>query len=213
MSGVWAAVPAKPFSQAKSRLAAALGREGRRVLARNLLVRTLEVLVAHKTIAAVCVVSSSPSVLKLGAGLGALPMRERGRAAGLNRALDAASRRAREGGAEAVLVLPADLPLLSAADIEAMIAALPDSGPGLVLAPDLHGSGTNALLARPAGVVGHHFGDGSFEAHWAAARKLSIACAVVETPGLALDVDSQDDLELLPPRLLAALSRRPCEPA
>jgi 2-phospho-L-lactate guanylyltransferase len=112
-----------------------------------------------------------------------------------------------------VLVLPADLALLSAADIDALVAALPEFGPGLVLAPDRHGSGTNALLARPAGVVGHHFGHGSFEAHSAAARDLSIACVVVETPGLALDVDSQDDLELIPPQVLAALIRRPCEPA
>src|SRR5207253_3217024 len=113
------------------------------------------------------VVSPDRAALALGASLGAVPLPEtpvEGPASGqdeangerlseraLNAALDQAADVARDGGASALLALPADLPLITAADVAALAAALPPA-PSVVLAATLDG-GTSALLRQPPGAL------------------------------------------------------------
>ncbi|MBI3752391.1 MAG: hypothetical protein HY263_12125, partial [Chloroflexi bacterium] len=121
---------------------------------------------------------------------------------GLNEAIEAAGSVAVARGATAMLVLPADLPAVSAAAIDALVAtAAAAPGPtgasaqdGLVaLVTDRHGRGTNALLLSPPAIIAPAFGDDSRGAHRRAAE--SAGARFVEVGGpFALDVDTPADL-------------------
>lgn len=95
-----------------------------------------------------------------------------------------------------VLMLPGDLPLISSAAIEAVLAAAGD-GPGIVVVPDRHRVGTNALLCSPPRVVAPCFGGHSFERHVAAAKAAGVTAHVLEVEALALDLDHPVDLDCL----------------
>ena len=75
---------------------------------------------------------------------------------------------------------------------------------GLVIVPDRHGTGTNALVLSPPDAIEPSFGPGSFARHVAAAEAAGVPHRVEEVPGLALDVDTPDDLA----ELAAALETR-----
>lgn len=188
----WAIVPAKPFSQAKSRLAPSLGIEERRSMARRLLERTLTVLRESANLEHILLVSRDPDALAVATLLGAEGLEEEGE--GLNEALTFAARHAVARGAERILVLHSDLPMLEAADIAALI----DAGltAEVVIAHDRHAVGTNALLSPPFAFP-YAFGQQSFAAHMALASEAGYSPAVIARPGLALDVDYPGDLEAL----------------
>ncbi|MGH2387024.1 MAG: hypothetical protein ACRDIE_02380, partial [Chloroflexota bacterium] len=117
----------------------------------------------------------------------------------LNAALRQAAEIAVRGGARALLVLHADLVGISAAAIDEMVRAMPE-GPGVVLAPDRRRVGTNALLTRPPLAIPFLFGPGSFEAHRRLAEALDVPLVVHDSPALADDLDTPDDLALLTAR-------------
>lgn len=190
---VWALVPVKPFALAKSRLAGVLPPAGRAALSRRLLSRTLTALAAATEIQRVVVISRDRAALGLARRAGTQALRETG-AAGLNAALEQALAQARAAGAEAALILPADLPHLTPDDIVALLP--PGSDPALVIAPDRHERGTNALLMRPPGLIACAFGEGSFAAHLARARAAGVTPQVCRRPKLALDLDTPEDLLL-----------------
>jgi hypothetical protein len=96
-----------------------------------------------------------------------------------------------------MLVLPADLPMLRAPDVGALLEEVPEEGPAVVVSPDAEGTGTNALLLRPPDVAPFLFGTGSFEAHGAAAREAGARVRVLTRPGLAFDLDTAEDLRRL----------------
>jgi len=98
-------------------------------------------------------------------------------------------------GANAVLVLPADLPLLRSADIRRLLAAGDDDG--VVVAADRHGRGTNALLVRPPDAIPALFGPLSFAAHIDAARRRGVRVRTPRIAGVSLDIDTADDLQIL----------------
>ncbi|HUQ17083.1 MAG TPA: 2-phospho-L-lactate guanylyltransferase [Candidatus Saccharimonadales bacterium] len=98
-------------------------------------------------------------------------------------------------GASAVLVLPADLPLLRQADVRRLLAA--GAREGVVVTADRHGRGTNALLLRPAGAMAALFGPASFTAHVNAACRGGLPLRTPRIAGVRLDVDTPDDLRLL----------------
>jgi 2-phospho-L-lactate/phosphoenolpyruvate guanylyltransferase len=206
-----AVVPMKPFDRAKSRLAAVLSEDERCRLAEALFVQTVRILVGHPDITETIVVSAGAAVLDRAQALGACPVREPG-GAGLNGALDMAASAASDRGAERVLFLPADLPLLTADDVSLLAAAMPAAGRDVVIAPDRHRSGTNALLVRPPGLLQTQFGPQSFMAHCAAATRLDIEARVVESPALGLDIDEAADLALVPEDILLRLMPRAIGP-
>jgi 2-phospho-L-lactate guanylyltransferase len=116
---------------------------------------------------------------------------------GLNHGLDEARAAAVDAGATALLVLPADLPGVSPAAIEAVLATLDDQPPPLVaIVPDRHGRGTNALLLSPPGVIEFAFGGDSRVAHRHAADAASTRVVELDGP-LSLDIDTPEDLLLV----------------
>ena len=184
-------VPVASFDGAKSRLGAVLDAEERRDLVERLLRRTVHAALATAGVADVVVVSPDPEVLEVASDAGARAVRQRSR--GLNPALQEARAATH---ADRVLILPADLPAVNPAAVAAVLAAGDAAGrPSVVLAPDRHGGGTNALLLDPPDVIDPAFGGDSRAGHaWLAS---SADAAFVEVPDvLALDVDTPDDLLL-----------------
>jgi len=192
---LWAVVPVKPLRQAKSRLAAVLTEAERVELSLWMLSRTLEVLAEVREVSATLVVSADPDVLELATAAGGVALPEPD-PPNLNRALLLAREAARTAGASAVLVLSADLPRLAASDVHAL-AGLAASPPTLVIGPDRHGRGTNALLAAPAALIEFEFGADSFARHVARARAVGARVEICNLPALALDLDSPEDLQLV----------------
>jgi 2-phospho-L-lactate guanylyltransferase len=111
---------------------------------------------------------------------------------GLNRALVQAQLAAEDGGATSLLVLPADLPLIAADDVEALVAASGSSA--VVISPDRASEGTNALLLSPPSALVPSFGVASFERHRQLAARAGREVAVVRRWGLALDLDTPADV-------------------
>jgi 2-phospho-L-lactate guanylyltransferase len=191
---IWAVVPMKPLQGAKSRLAEVLSTEERVVLSTSLLVRTLEELNRASSISHTLVVSKDSDVLALARSLGARTLMEHG-ASNLNPALNRATAVAKGYGASGVLVIPADLPNITAADIEAVLSSA-CAPPVIVIAPDRHQRGTNALLSVPPDLIEYEFGPGSFEKHLHRAALEDIRVIVVDLPALAFDLDWPEDLLL-----------------
>jgi 2-phospho-L-lactate guanylyltransferase len=199
---LWAIVPVKPFRQAKSRLASVLGDEERLVLSREMLRTVLAALTGVSRVERTLVVSRDPEALSLGRQLGARTLSERSRFASrrgppidLNQALVLATKAAVGSGASAILVLPADLPLVTVQDVQALIE-LAEPPPVVVLSPDRRRDGTNALLASPASLIEYAFGQASYDRHRAAVLAAGARLAVCDRPGLALDLDLPEDLGL-----------------
>ncbi len=107
-------------------------------------------------------------------------------------AIEMATRAAIERGAEFILVLPADIPLITAAEVDEIFAAAPREG--TVLVPSASGRGTNAVLQRPPALFPLRFGNDSFLPHLAAARATSKPVQVLKLAGIGRDVDEPSDL-------------------
>jgi 2-phospho-L-lactate guanylyltransferase len=192
---LWAIVPVKPLRWGKSRLAGVLSQEERTDLNSQLLTHTLETLRAIPEIEHVLVISRDPAALSLARSHGARTVQEKG-APELNVALARATIVARNYSTSGVLIVPADLPLLAPEDVRAMLELAKDP-PVVVLAPDRHNQGTNALLVCPVGLIEYDFGPGSFQRHCERARQAGARLEVCELPSIALDMDLPEDLELV----------------
>jgi len=185
-------VPVKDLRRTKSRLAPILDPGARAGLALSMMCR---VVAASRSagLEDVCVVSPDKIVLGEAQRRGATPLVEESR--GLNPALDEGRRRALELGASTLLVFPADLPLLDAEDVRAVLEVA--EGHSVVISPDGTHSGTNALLTRPPDALPFAFGPDSFEAHLQAARGRGLDVKVCERSHLAFDLDTVGDLARL----------------
>lgn len=192
---IWAIVPVKPLRRAKSRLAPVLSDEERAELSQRLLLRTLEVIGDVPQVEHTLVVSRDPKALALARDHNARTVMERGTPE-LNRALVRATVVAKGYGVSGVLILPADLPLISVEDVEKLIGMAIDP-PVVVVAPDRHGTGTNALLSAPPGLIEYDFGPNSLERHKARAEAAGARLEVCHLPSFELDVDKPEDLQLL----------------
>lgn len=186
----WLIVPAKPFTAAKSRLAAILSPASRAELGARLLERTLRV--AHATAAfdEIVVVSRDAAALQLTAAMGAFALAEEG--GELNLAVAQACDVALAGGATHALILPADLPLLTVEDLNLLCVAA-DTPATLVITPSRDG-GTNALLLPLPAPIAFAYGADSFERHVRQADAKALVARVVETASLRFDLDSPADL-------------------
>ena len=114
----------------------------------------------------------------------------------LNTALKRATVVAQVYTTRGVLVLPADLPLLTREDILALIERA-KKPPVVVIAPDRREEGTNALLICPAGLIEYDFGPGSFRRHCERAQQAGARFEVVKLQSLSLDLDLPEDLEMV----------------
>jgi 2-phospho-L-lactate guanylyltransferase len=183
------------LDEGKSRLAGILTASQRKALAQSMLENTLKTLAAADMVERVLVVSRDPAVLELARHLGADALQE-DCLPELNASLEFASRFAVERGASMTLALPADLPLIAARDIQALVE-FASIKPCVVIAPDRRAEGTNALLTRPPGVIPYCFGAGSFKVHCQESIQMGIHLQICERPGFGLDIDLPEDLEYL----------------
>ncbi|MDP9439797.1 MAG: 2-phospho-L-lactate guanylyltransferase [Actinomycetota bacterium] len=186
---VYTVVPVKDLQGTKSRLAPVLDPAARAGLTLYMMGRVVT-RALEAGVDAVCVVSPDPIVLDEALKRGATPLAQKSR--GLNPALEEGRLWATRNGASALLVLPADLPLIEQEDVRAVLAGAA-SAP-VVVAPDGARSGTNALLLRPPDALPFLFGPNSFEAHLGAARDREIEVRVCENGHLSFDLDTAGDL-------------------
>jgi 2-phospho-L-lactate guanylyltransferase len=196
LSRIVAVVPVRSLSGGKSRLGEPLDAEERADLVLALLIRTVEQALAATRLAGVVVVSEDADLLRRARAFGAASLQQE--LDGLNQGLDEA-RAAAAPEATAILILPADLPGIAASAIDELAEAAatasrsaPDR-PVVVLVPDRHGTGTNALLVAPPNAIDFCFGIDSRAAHRAAAQAAGASYVEVAGP-LAFDVDTPDDL-------------------
>ena len=193
---VYAIVPVGTLEGAKSRLGAVLDAEERHALAERLTRRTIAAVVATPGIAETLVVTPDDAVRSIALELGARPLRQRSR--GLNAGLREARDEALAAGAEAILVVPIDVPAISPEEVSRLIAMADDPpGPLVVIVPDRHDRGTNALLLAPPDVVDFRFGGDSKDAHIAAATEVPGSTVVVLDGPLTMDIDTPEDLLLM----------------
>jgi 2-phospho-L-lactate guanylyltransferase len=202
-------VPIRSLAGGKARLGGAIDAEEREDLLLGMLRRTVDLLVAWPACRRVHVVSADPRALAAAAGIGAAPLLQPGE--GLNAGLALGLEAAGAAGATAVLILPADLPLLATASLDQLLEAADaalaaGSGrPLVVIAPSDARGGTNGLLLSPPDVIEPCFGTGSFEAHARAAAAADATLQLVTDPGLGFDLDTPEDLEILAPDLVEDL--------
>jgi 2-phospho-L-lactate guanylyltransferase len=192
---LWAIVPVKPLRRGKSRLAGTLSENERAELNQKLLEQTLTTLSNLKELDQVLVVSRDPQALTIARNHGAKTILEDGQPQ-LNTALTRATVLAKVQAIQGVLILPADLPLLTKEDVLTLIDSA-KKPPVVVIAPDRHKKGTNALLMVPPGLIDYEFGEDSFQKHSERAKKANAHLEIVELPSLALDVDVPEDLEIV----------------
>ena len=200
LSRTWALVPIRGLETAKTRLGEDLDAEERVELVTGLLRRTLAAARDARGIEGTIVVTMDPDAAGIAKELRAVGLVER--APGLNEAIEAARSVAMARGATAVLVLPADLPSISSAGVDELLASAMEAAAasdrararGLVaIVPDRHGLGTNALLVSPPDAIDPAFGEASRAAH--AARAIAAHATWLEVGGpLALDLDTPADL-------------------
>lgn len=196
LSRTWALVPIRGLETAKTRLGGNLDAEERRDLVVDMLRRTLVATRDAGRIVGTIVVTMDPDAAGIARDHRAVGLVER--VPGLNGAIAAARSVAVARGATAVVVLPADLPGISATVVDALVEAAavgvaPRTAGLVVLVTDQHGSGTNALLMSPPNVIDPRFGVASRDVHRSAAARAGATFLEGDGP-LALDVDTPDDL-------------------
>ena len=189
-----ALVPVKRLNRAKSRLAPALSRRERASLARNMLAHVLEAIDRSGVVDTIVVIGPGVEAGEWGLPHDAVPLAQSRH--GLNNALEEGRQWAISQGADALLIMFADLPLLTPQDVMGMVEL--GSRPGtVVLAPDRHRRGTNALFTRPIGLARFAFGPDSYNRHAALALQAGANLQVYSSQGTALDVDTPDDLSFI----------------
>jgi len=191
---VWVVIVARVGNGAKSRLAGVLSATQRRALALAMLADVVDVCVAaNGVLAGTLAVVDSPDARAAVERGGAIAVPDPG-PGNMNAAVVAGLRAARERGATTALVLPGDVPLISVSDLEALREAAGTAPRAVIVGASLDAEGTNALLLRPPEVIVPVFGPPSVQRHVAAGLAAGAFTRVCADLGLALDVDTPEDL-------------------
>lgn len=203
-----AVLPVKGFGRAKQRLREAVPDGPRAGLAEAMVGDVLAALGEVEGLAGVIVVTAEPAAAALAVAAAAEVVHDPDEA-GQSAAAGLGLARALERGAERVLLVPGDCPALDAEEVDELLAA----EEAVVVVPDRHGSGTNALLLRPPEAIAPSFGPGSRARHEALARDAGLRWRVLELDTLGMDADTPADLAALRasgrlgPRTRATLDR------
>ncbi len=209
LSRLHVVVPLRTLEGGKTRLGAALDAEEREELIVGMLRHVLGVVHAWGRAAGVLVVSPDPALLRIAAAAGAATLAQRNGT--LNDGLRVAIRDATASGATAVLIIPADLPLVEPRALERLCDAADAAlaagrgRPLVAIAPADARTGTNGLLLSPPDVIEPAFGPDSLRAHLEAARAAGASVQVVTEDLLGFDLDTPGDVERLGPARLAEL--------
>ena len=193
-SRLWVVIPVRGIAEGKSRLAGVLDPPARARLNRQLLASTLGAIEKWRGDLSRCVVvSSCRETLATAARLGAAVLDEGAEARGLNAAAAQGTAYARSRGAQSALVLACDLPYLNADALAAMVGAS-EAERHMVIAPDRHETGTNALLVSAREAFDFHFGEGSCAKHAALAAERGWRAVRFRRPEIEFDLDTPADL-------------------
>lgn len=191
-----AVIPVQRLATAKSRLATRLTPAERQALVLALLDHELRALREARRVDHILVVSPDPDLLDYARARGAEGLPQAGD--GLNAGLRLAQAAALRHGAETLVIILGDLPLVTGPEIDALLGLLPPAPePGIVLAPDRHGLGTNVAALRPPNALDPAFGAASFRRHQAAAQQQGITPREFHAPGTGFDIDTPTDLDEL----------------
>ena len=189
---LWAVVPVKERVAAKERLAPILRPEARQALALAMLKDVLAAITETPGIARLLVVTVDAEASQLAARYGAR-VTELGAHDGHTGAVTAAARLLAAEGHAGMLTLPGDIPLVTPAEVAGVVAAHPPA-PAFTIVPSHDERGSNAIACSPPNAVPLRFGEDSFYPHLRAAEACGIRPNVVHLPGIALDIDSPEDV-------------------
>ncbi|MHB8576195.1 MAG: 2-phospho-L-lactate guanylyltransferase [Dehalococcoidia bacterium] len=195
---IHALVPVKDFGLAKERLAPLLAPPERADLARAMFLDVMDALRRAPAIRRIWVVSAARDVLDAAAALGAFAVSEPSQISGLNPALEHGRSIALDAAdpPDGLLIVPADLPSLTAAALDVLLKDLPKPGEGRLVricpAPD---GGTNALLQIPGDAVRLCYGRDSARRHADAAQDAGVDCEFLRIPELTTDLDTPADVQ------------------
>jgi 2-phospho-L-lactate guanylyltransferase len=199
----YALVPVKDLTQAKVRLSPLLSPTERHVLARAMLEDVLAALRHASTVERIALVTTDAQALSLAAQWG-FEVVDEGSGRGETGAVELAIKVCRERGASSLAVIPGDIPLLTAADVDCVIQQ--GTQYDVVIVPSWDSRGTNAIMLRPPDALQLRFGSWSFFPHVKQAKRKGLSYKVVRLPRVALDVDTPEDLTRLVPQALGTRS-------
>lgn len=185
-------IPVKNLATAKQRLASVLDQPTRTELAQAMLRDVLHA-VASCSAEQVAIVTTDPYATRLAQEFNFETIADNN--VSETAAIELATQVCESRGIESTLVIPGDIPLITAEELDQILKAAPAEGSLLVPAADRRG--TNAVLRRPVGLFPLRFGNDSFKPHLTAARATGKPCVVLSLPGIALDVDNPSDLRQL----------------
>jgi 2-phospho-L-lactate guanylyltransferase len=191
-------VPIKNLTSAKQRLSSILSPEQRFELAQAMCEDVLQTLAHWRNRPPVAVVTNDPFARDMAMLFNFEVIVDDN--SGETGAIEMATAVCKSRGANATLVIPADIPLIEGSELQ-QIADSASAGShvsgklgGAVLVPDAAGRGTNAAWRSPADLFPLRFGNDSFLPHLASAKATGLPCIVLELPGIARDVDRPEDL-------------------
>lgn len=191
---MWAVLPVKSLNRVKTRLSPALSPDERVKLFRCMLHDVLTSLVEVRQIERIIVVTCDPHVVEI---------TTRFKVGILNDASDsghtAAVWRAAQwliaSGADGLLQVPADIPGVTPRELADVLAVHQSKrGPAFTISPSHDHGGSNCVVCSPPNVIDLSFGNDSFRRHMSIARAAGVECSIVERPGIALDIDSPQDV-------------------
>jgi len=193
---VSALIPVKGFRNAKQRLSPRLDVADRELLAEVMFRDVLKQVLRARGLVETYVVTGDSRVAEIASSLGAQLIREEVER-GETDAVDFARRELKQLKREAVLIVPGDMPLVRSADIEEVLAQVPEGagGPFALLVPSHDRMGTNALLLAPPDIIKLRFGYDSFTYHMSQLSGQGLPLRFIENERLALDIDEPKDLE------------------
>lgn len=195
-------IPVKSFAMAKQRLASLLQPQERAALARAMFEDVLDVVAGSPYLAGTLVVTNDPQAAAIARHGNARVLTEPADG-GLVPAMRYAAGFLCDTGNAGMVVIPADLPMIKAADIELIVRSQPDT-PAVALVGASSDGGTNALLCSPPNAIPICFGRDSFRVHRNMAQALGLLPKVLTVPRLARDIDRPEDL--------LAFMEQPCGP-
>jgi 2-phospho-L-lactate/phosphoenolpyruvate guanylyltransferase len=185
-------IPVKNLSAAKQRLAAILDQPARTELAQTMLHDVVATIASWPPRPACALVTSDSFAIELAQQYDFEIIADPANP-GETGAIEMATNICVARGIESTLVIPADIPLIQASELEEILKHAPKEGS--VLAPAADGRGTNAAFRRPANLFPLRFGNDSYKPHLAAAQATGKPCIVLQLPGIAVDVDNPEDLQ------------------
>lgn len=191
---LWAILPVKEMQGSKQRLSPLLSPEERVALMRVMVGEVLAALLAARGLAGVAVVTLDAWTTEEAKRRGARVITE-GAREGHTGSVTAAARVLAAEGASGVLTMPGDIPAVTPAEVEALLAAH-GAAPAFTIAPAHDAKGSNGVVLSPPDAVPLRFGDDSYLPHLAAARAKGVEPRVVRLPGVAMDIDHPADLAM-----------------